>query len=106
MPATASALHSSEPPTTALNDKRVRFAANHSVRTFTSHPAAFITFDLGADGHYVSEKDRKAAGLPILKRSTKCVGVANGCTSQAKHVTKLPFNNLSSKAQSKPSRHF
>eukprot|EP00956_Cyclotella_meneghiniana_P024798 scaffold50421_cov81-Cyclotella_meneghiniana.AAC.3 len=78
--------------------KRVRFAANHSVRTFTSHPAAFITFDSGADGHYVSEKDRKAAGLPILKRSTKRVGVANGGTSQAKHVTKLPFAKLSSKA--------
>ena len=80
------------------NKKRVRFTATHSVRTYTYHPAPFITFDSGADGHYVSERDRKAAGLPILKRSTKRVGVANGGTSQAKHVTKLPFTNLSSKA--------
>ena len=80
------------------NKKCVRFAATHSVRTFTSHPTTFITFDLGADEHYVSERDRKAAGLPILKRSTKRVGVANGSTSHAKHVTTLPFANLSSNA--------
>ena len=55
-------------------------------------------YDSGADGHYISERDRKAAHLPILRKSTKVVGVANGGTSTAKHVIQLPFSKLSAKA--------
>ncbi|KAL7503222.1 hypothetical protein ACHAXN_001038 [Cyclotella atomus] len=58
-----------------------------------------ITYDSGADGNYVSERDRAAVGLPILSESTKRVGTANGGVSQAKHVTKLPFDQLSDKAR-------
>ncbi len=50
-----------------------------------------VTYDSGADGHYISEKDRRKAGLPILRTSTRTVGVANGGTSKAKYVTQLPF---------------
>ena len=57
-----------------------------------------VTYDSGADGHYFSEADRKSAGLPILRRSTKHVGVANGGTSSGKYVTRLPFPKLSQKA--------
>jgi hypothetical protein len=57
-----------------------------------------VTYDSGADGHYISKRDRKKAGLPILRPSTKRVGVANGGTSTAKHVTQLPFKQLSPKA--------
>ena len=57
-----------------------------------------VTYDSGADGHYISEADRKEARLPILRPSTKRVKVANGETSQAKHVTTLPFPQLSTKA--------
>ena len=57
-----------------------------------------ITYDSGADGHYISEADRKEAGMPILRKSTKRVRVANGDTSVAKHVTNLPFQQLSKKA--------
>ena len=79
--------------------KRVRFASQHSTRNFNSNdPLPLITYDSGADGHYISEKDRIAAGLPILRRSTKRVGVANGSSSAAKHVTQLPFQQLSPKA--------
>jgi hypothetical protein len=60
--------------------------------------AAMITYDSGADGHYISKRDRKLVGLPILRPSTKRVAVANGETSTAKHVTKLPFKHLSAKA--------
>ncbi|KAL7502426.1 hypothetical protein ACHAXN_000718 [Cyclotella atomus] len=58
-----------------------------------------ITYDSEADGNYVSEHDRAAAGLPILRESTKRVGTANGGVSQAKHVTKLPFDQFSDKAR-------
>ena len=57
-----------------------------------------ITYDSGADGHYLSEEDRQQAQLPILKPSSKRVGVANGGTSKAKHVTRLPFPQLSQNA--------
>ena len=58
-----------------------------------------ITYDSGADGHYISEKDREAARLPILRPSTKRVMVANGEKSKGYNVTSLPFPLLSPKAQ-------
>jgi hypothetical protein len=60
--------------------------------------AVHITYNLGANGHYLSEDDRKEAGLPILCKSTKQVQVANGKTSKAKNVTQLPFPQLSDQA--------
>ena len=79
--------------------KRVRFATKRTVREFqTDEIATMITYDSGADGHYISEKDRKTAGLPILRASNKRVAVANGATSKAKNVTQLPFVGLSQKA--------
>ena len=81
------------------HQKRVRFSNTRSVRIFHSgEKPTLITYDSGADGHYLSEKDRISAGLPILRNSTKQVGVANGGSSQAKHVTQLPFKNISSNA--------
>ncbi|KAL7488941.1 hypothetical protein ACHAW6_014541, partial [Cyclotella cf. meneghiniana] len=81
------------------HQKRVRFSNTRSVRIFHSgEKPTLITYDSGADGHYLSEKDRISAGLPILRNSTKRVGVANGGSSQAKHVTQLPFKNISSNA--------
>lgn len=56
-----------------------------------------ITYDSGADGHYISEKDQQTAQLPILRLSTKKVQVANGETSTAINVTTLPFPQLSNK---------
>jgi hypothetical protein len=54
-----------------------------------------ITYDSGANGHYLCEVDRINAGLPIPKPSMKCIGVTNGNTSQACHVSHLPFSQLS-----------
>jgi hypothetical protein len=54
-----------------------------------------VTYDSGSDGLYLSEKDRRKAGLPILRPSTQTVGVTNGGTSKAKHnVTKLTFGKI------------
>ena len=46
----------------------------------------------------VIEADRKRAQLPILRKSNKQVGVANGGTSAAKFITRLSFEQLSEKA--------
>ena len=53
-----------------------------------------LTYDSGADGNYMSEDERKKAGLPILRKSTQCVGVANGKVSHGNNVTKLPMPEL------------
>jgi hypothetical protein len=81
------------------NTKRVRFATKFTTRSSnTNKTSTLITYDSGADGHYISERDRIAAGLPILRQSYKRVGVANGGSSTAKHVTQLPFQQLSTTA--------
>ena len=81
-------------------DKHVSFAQQHEVKQYDSQarPCVMVEYDSGADGHYISEKDRRIAGLPILRASTKRVGVANGGKSKATHVTQLPFRKLSAKA--------
>ena len=56
--------------------------------------AAMITYDFGANGHYISKNDRITARLPILRQSTKRVGVENGGTSEGTHVTRLPFKQF------------
>lgn len=57
-----------------------------------------IIYNSGTNGYYVGESDHLQLGLPILCKSTKRVGVANGGTSKATNVTRLPFNNLPPKA--------
>jgi hypothetical protein len=57
-----------------------------------------VTYDSGANRHYISEKDWHKANLPILQTSTWKVGVANGGTSKAKYVTQLSFQQLSAQA--------
>jgi len=52
--------------------KTVSFAMTRQVRIFQDKEiAAMITYDSGADGHYLSERDRINVGLPILRPSTK-----------------------------------
>ena len=80
------------------NKKQVTFGATISIQAVERAHEVHLTYDSGADGNYVSEKDRKIAGLPILKVSSKRVGVANGDICKAKNVTQLPFPQLSEKA--------
>ncbi len=84
------------------NNKHVRFAKQNKVHLFSStETPIMVTFDSGADGHYISKKDHRKAGLPIIKKSTRRVGVANGGVNQAKFVTQLPSRTCQPK-QSKP----
>jgi hypothetical protein len=49
------------------NNKHVRFAKNNKVHLFdNAETPIMMTYDSGADGHYISEKDRRKAGLPII----------------------------------------
>ena len=79
--------------------KHVQFSPQHNVRLIKDNSVVMITYDSGADGHYISEKDRDAARLPILRPSTKRVMVANGEKSKGQHVTSLLVPLLSTKAQ-------
>ena len=54
-----------------------------------------ITYDSGADNHYMSKADRIGLGLSILWPSHKRVAVANVGTSSFKYVTRLPFPQFS-----------
>ena len=56
-----------------------------------------ITYDSGADRHYLSKQDRTKLDLLILRISDKKVGVSNGGACNGKYVTALPFLQLSSK---------
>ncbi len=80
-------------------NKHVSFATHNSVQQYIDNEQRImLTYDFGADGHYISKKDRRKAGLPIMRTSTRKVGVANGGTSKAKYVTQLPFQQLSAQA--------
>jgi hypothetical protein len=57
-----------------------------------------ITYGSGANGHYISKKDRRRAGLSIIQKSTRWVGMVNGGVSKAKFVTQLLFKDLSAQA--------
>ena len=79
--------------------KHVRFTGQPTTAVYNKRDAAvMITYDSGADGHYLREGDRKQLGLPILRKSAKKVGVANGGTSKGSFVTALPFPQLSTTA--------
>ncbi len=73
-------------------NKHVSFTTHNSVHQYIDNEQPImLTYDSGADGHYISETDRREAGLPIMRTTTRKVGVANGGTSKAKYVTQLPF---------------
>jgi hypothetical protein len=67
---------------TINNTKHVRFSLQHKVHTIENNNVVMVTYDSGADGHYISEQDQAKAGLPILHPSSKRVAVANGATSR------------------------
>jgi hypothetical protein len=49
------------------NNKHVRFSKNNKVHLFDkAETPIMITYDSGAYGHYISKKDCRKAGLPII----------------------------------------
>ena len=78
------------------NNQKVRFAHKPTVVRFDKKEETItITYDSGADNHYMSEADRIGLGLSILRPLYKRVAVANDGTSKGKYVTRLPFPQLS-----------
>ena len=86
--------------TSALFAKKgVRFESKIKARTYHDDKKfIMVTYDSGADGNYVSKDDRLKAGMPILQKSTKQVGVANAGTCQVKWETEFPLPQLSKRA--------
>ncbi len=42
---------------TINNTKHVHFSLQHKVRTIKNNNVVMVTYDSGADGHYISEQD-------------------------------------------------
>ena len=79
--------------------KHVQFKSEPSIATYQQHNnTPMLTYDSGADGHYLSKKYRTKLGLPILRISDKKVGLSNDGACNGKCVPTLPFPLLSSKA--------
>ncbi len=84
------------------NNKHIRFAKHNKVHLFSNaETPIMVTYDLGADGHYISKKDRRKVGLSIIRKSTRWVGVANGGVSQQNFSRKYHSRTCQPK-QSKP----
>ncbi|KAL9183011.1 hypothetical protein ACHAXT_004798 [Thalassiosira profunda] len=82
-----------------LHERHISFASQpDDIRHFDVSSVPAVTYDSGADDHYVSSADRTQAHLPILRKSSKRARVANGTISKAAHITKLPFRRLSASA--------
>jgi hypothetical protein len=79
--------------------KHVQFKLTNSISIIKDPNVVMITYDSGADGTYISERDRVKARLPILRQSSKKVRVANGEIVKAKNITALPFPQLSARAR-------
>jgi hypothetical protein len=66
---------------TTTSTKRVSFANKRTVRTFHKmETSVMITYDSGADGHYISEKDRITASLLVqlpFRRLSKAANTAD-----------------------------
>ena len=78
------------------NNQQVRFRRTPTVTRFhNKEEPIMITYDSGADNHYVSEAERIKLKLPILRPSHKRVAVSNVGTSKVKYLTQLPFPQLS-----------
>ena len=79
--------------------KRVRFAKNIKNATCKYDKSnkpniLWVSYDSAADENYIKETDRKAVGLPILRKSTKRVQSASKNVSKGVNQTRLPIPNL------------
>ena len=79
--------------------KSVGFKWDSEVLEFNKDDVPSAIYDSGADNSYVSEEDRKKAGMPILRESTREVLTANNATSKGKYETTLPFEQIPTEAR-------
>ena len=60
------------------DSKHVKFRRKPTIETFYyKDDKTMLTYDSGVDGHYLSKKDRRKFGQPILRVSAKKLVVAN-----------------------------
>ena len=79
--------------------KNIHFRNRPNIATYHKHDkTTMLTYNSGADGHYLSKKDRKKLGLLILRVSAKKVGVANSGACNGKYVNTLPVPQISNRA--------
>lgn len=77
------------------NNPHVKFSNHCHIQNFNKdNTLIMVTYDSGANNHYISETDQAWIGLSILCKSTRHVGVANCSNSQGIHLTQLSFHNL------------
>ena len=86
------------------NQKRVHFASKALTLGQGSALTVEMTYDLGSDRNYLSERDKAKLRLPILRKSHERVGVVNGDTSKGETLTRLSFDQLSGET-AEVSRH-
>ena len=80
--------------------KHVQFKNKPSIATYQQHDnTPMVTYDSGADRHYLGQNDRTKLGLQILRISDKKVGLANRGDCNGKYVTSLPLPQLSTKEE-------
>ena len=80
-------------------NQRVRSQSKPTLETFRDdNETIMVTYNTGVDSNYVSEAERKKVVVPILRQSTKRVGIANGNTSSGKFITQLLFPQLPKQA--------
>ncbi len=81
-------------------NKHVSFATHNKVHQYINNEQPImVTYDSGADGHYISEKDRCKASLPILRTSTRNWGCQwRHKQSQIRNPTLIPTTLCSSNA--------
>jgi hypothetical protein len=54
------------------NNKHIRFTKHNKVHLFSNtETPIMVTYDSGADSHYINKKDHHKAGLPIIRKSTR-----------------------------------
>ena len=66
-PHTEFAWHSREQPHNSQQKKQATFGETHNNDKVENANTVHLTYNSGADGHYVSEDDRKESSMPILR---------------------------------------
>jgi hypothetical protein len=82
-------------PDWVCRDMKIEYRGRHEFSSKTDLP--MVTYNSRTDGHYINKQDIATAHLPILRKSSKLVGVANSGT-RAEHVTEVPFKGRSKMA--------
>ncbi len=75
--------------------QHVTFAKQHRAQIFSENQEAIkITYNLGADGNYLSEASQQQAKLSIFRQFIKRIRVSNGGINRDMNETTFHFSKL------------